>query len=49
MDVISQIQYCVGVSNKLKNKAKFALNAITRFPVSEANDFEDAINTNKMI
>ena len=38
MDVLSQIQYCVGVSNKLKNKAKLALKAINRFPVSESND-----------
>ncbi len=38
MDVLSQIQYCVGVSNKLKNKAKSALKAINRFPVSESND-----------
>ncbi len=38
MDVLSQIQYCVGVSSKLKNKAKLALKAINRFPVSESND-----------
>ncbi len=38
MDVLSQIQYCVGVSNKLKNTAKLALKAINRFPVSESND-----------
>ncbi len=39
IDVLSQIQYCIGVSNKLKNKAKLALKAINRFPVSESNDF----------
>ncbi len=38
IDVLSQIQYCIGVSNKLKNKAKKALNAINRFPVSESHD-----------
>ncbi len=38
IDVLSQIQYCLGVSNKLKNKAKLALKAINRFPVSESND-----------
>ncbi len=38
IDVLSQIQYCIGVSNKLKNKAKLALKAINRFPVSESND-----------
>ncbi len=38
IDVLSQIQYCVGVSNKLKNKAKQALKAINRFPVSESDD-----------
>ena len=38
IDVLSQIQYCIGVSNKLKTKAKLALKAINRFPVSESND-----------
>ena len=38
LDVLSQIQYCKGVSNKLKNKAKLAIKAINRFPVSESND-----------
>ena len=32
------MQYCIGVSNKLKSKAKLALKAINRFPVSESND-----------
>ena len=40
LDVLSQIQYCVGVSNKLKKKAKLALKAINRFPVSEFNDLK---------
>ena len=39
IDVLSQVQYCIGVSNKLKNKSKLALKAIDRFPVSESNDF----------
>ncbi len=38
IDVLSQIKYCIGVSNKLKTKAKLALRAINRFPVSESND-----------
>ncbi len=38
IDVLSQIKHCIGVSNKLKNKAKLALKAINRFPVSESND-----------
>jgi len=38
IDVLSQVQYCTGVSNKLKSKAKLALKAINRFPVSESND-----------
>ncbi|MDC3051944.1 DEAD/DEAH box helicase [Acidimicrobiaceae bacterium] len=38
IDVLSQVQYCIGVSNKLKSKAKVALKAINRFPVSESND-----------
>jgi len=38
IDVLSQVQYCNGVSNKLKSKAKLALKAINRFPVSESND-----------
>ena len=37
IDVLSQVQY-IGVSNKLKSKAKLALKAINRFPVSESND-----------
>ncbi len=47
IDVLSQIQYCKGVGNKLKNKAKLALKAINRFPVSESNDLlQVADNTN---
>ncbi|MBO8230765.1 DEAD/DEAH box helicase [Prochlorococcus marinus str. MU1404] len=38
IDVLSQVQYCIGVSNKLKSKAKLALKSINRFPVSESND-----------
>ncbi|MBO8234463.1 DEAD/DEAH box helicase [Prochlorococcus marinus XMU1419] len=38
IDVLSQVQYCIGVSNKLKSKAKLALKAINRFPVTESND-----------
>ncbi len=38
IDVLNQIQYCIGVSNRLKNKAKLALKSINRFPVSESND-----------
>ncbi len=38
IDVLSQIQYCIGVSNKLKHAAKLALKSINRFPVSESND-----------
>ena len=38
IDVLSQIQYCIGVSNKLKNAAKLALKSINRFPVSESSD-----------
>ncbi len=38
IDVLNQIQYCTGVSNRLKNKAKLALKSINRFPVSESND-----------
>ena len=38
IDVLSQVQYCIGVSNKLKRNAKLALKAINRFPISESND-----------
>tara|TARA_Y100000813_G_scaffold166854_1_gene128455 strand:- start:530 stop:703 length:174 start_codon:yes stop_codon:yes gene_type:complete len=38
MDILSQVQYCIGVSNKLKTKAKLAFKSINRFPVSESND-----------
>ncbi len=47
IDVLSQVKYCVGVSNRLKNKAKLALKAINRFPVSESNDLlkvDDDVN-----
>ncbi len=47
IDVLSQVQYCIGVSNKLKSQAKVALKAINRFPVSESNDlikFSEDIN-----
>ena len=43
IDVLSQIQYCIGTSNKLKNKAKLALKAINRFPVSESSDLLKAV------
>ena len=38
IDVLSQVQYCIGVSKKLKSKAKLALKAINRFPIAESND-----------
>ena len=38
IDILSQIQYCIGVSSKLKTKAKLTLKVINRFPVSESND-----------
>ena len=38
IDLLSQIQYCICASNKLKRNAKLALKAINRFPVSESND-----------
>ncbi len=38
IDVLSQIQYCCGLSSKLKNNAKLTLKAINRFPVSESDD-----------
>ncbi len=38
IDLLSQIQYCNGLSNKLKKNAKLTLKALDRFPVSESND-----------
>ncbi len=38
IDVLSQIQYCNGLSNKLKKNARLTLKAIDRFPVSESSD-----------
>ena len=38
VDLLSQIQYCSGVSNKLKKSAKLSLKSINRYPVSESND-----------
>ncbi|MBK17139.1 MAG: DEAD/DEAH box helicase [Prochlorococcus sp. SP3034] len=38
IDILSQIQFCIGLSNKLKKKAKLTLKLINRFPVAESND-----------
>ncbi len=38
IDVLSQIQYCPGLSNKIKRNAKLSLKSINRFPVSESNE-----------
>ena len=38
IDLLSQIQYCSGLSNKLKKNAKLTLKAINRFPISESNE-----------
>ena len=38
IDILSQIQFCIGLSNKLKKNAKLALKLINRFPVAESND-----------
>tara|TARA_Y100001978_G_scaffold167949_1_gene156234 strand:- start:9813 stop:12392 length:2580 start_codon:yes stop_codon:yes gene_type:complete len=38
IDLLSQIQYCLGASKRLKRNAKLALKAINRFPVSESKD-----------
>jgi len=46
IDILSQIQYCVGVSNKLKNNAKLAFKLINRFPVSESQDLTNISQNN---
>ena len=38
IDVLSQVRYCSGVSNKLKKKIQLVLKSINRFPVSESHD-----------
>ena len=38
IDILSQVQYCPGVSNKLKKKIQKVLKSINRFPVSESYD-----------
>tara|TARA_Y100001970_G_scaffold294225_1_gene448795 strand:+ start:9639 stop:12371 length:2733 start_codon:yes stop_codon:yes gene_type:complete len=38
VDMLSQVQHCVGVSNKLRRNARNALKAINRFPVCESLD-----------
>ncbi len=38
IDILSQIQFCTGLSNKLKKNAKLSLKLINRFPVAESND-----------
>ena len=42
IDILSQVQYCIGVSNKLKKNARLALKAINRFPVKELEDLKQA-------
>ena len=46
IDILSQIQYCVGVSNKLKNNAKLAFKLINRFPVAESQDLTNISQNN---
>ncbi len=38
IDLLSQIQYCSGVSKSLKKNARMALKAINRYPVSESSE-----------
>ena len=38
IDLLSQVQYCIGVSEKLKKKIKLVLKSINRFPISESHD-----------
>jgi len=38
IDILSQIKYCLGASNKLKRNANLTLKAINRFPVSESDE-----------
>ena len=46
IDLLSQIQYCEGASNKLKRNAKNTLKVINRFPVSESNELLNASDNN---
>ena len=48
IDLLSQIQYCTGVSNKLKKNAKLTLKAINRYPVAESNELFQ-VSENNMI
>ncbi|WP_269621809.1 DEAD/DEAH box helicase [Prochlorococcus marinus] len=38
IDLLSQIPYCMAISNQLKNNASLALKALNRFPVRESED-----------
>ena len=38
IDILTQIQFCNGLSKKLKNNAKLALKMINRFPVAESDE-----------
>ena len=38
IDILSQIQFSIGLSTKLKKNAKLTLKLINRFPVAESND-----------
>ncbi len=48
IDVLSQIQFCVGLSNKLKKNAKLTLKLINRYPVSESNDLINISQNNNI-
>ena len=42
VDLLSQIPYCEAVSRQLRNNAKAAMKLMDRFPVSEAEDINQA-------
>ena len=48
IDILSQIQFCVGLTNKLKNNAKLALKMINRFPVAESQDLANISENNNI-
>ena len=48
IDILSQIQFCVGLSNKLKENAKLALKMINRFPVAESYDLINISQNNNI-
>ena len=48
IDILSQIQFCSGLSYKLKKNAKLALKLVNKFPVAESQDLINVSQNNNI-